>query len=356
MAANSISRRKVVTGALTAGLTAAATPEVSAQTSPRPAAAKLPDVWGQDFLYQWSPPENLKRDLTPGNSLLRLSNPHMVSTEGTDYDKLCKSMRAGGWTACEAASAEWLSRKVSDSQARDIKAALKANDVIFYGIHCAGNIIAPDPEADRWQRHIIDAVNSAEEMGCELILTHTGSMYSNRNTPHPQNWSREAWTRSVIALKRICKDTAGGKCLIAIEPVNSEAINNPWAQKRLREEVGDPRISSGLDITNFVYPGVAFRMTELLNTTFDLIGDQIAYIHAKDFVWNGMMAGLNWAMNGTGNMDYEVFLTHISRLKKTHTNVLVEFLSTEEEYQQAQRNIRAIAGKLGVKIHGTQQV
>ena len=189
-------------------------------------------------------------------------------------------------------------------------------------------------------------------MGCELILTHTGSMYSNRNTPHPQNWSREAWTRSVNALKRICKDTAGAKCLIAIEPVNSEAINNPWAQKRPKEDVGDPRISSGLDITNSVYPGVAFRRTELLN--FDLIGDQIAYIHAKDFVRNGMMAGLNWAMNATGNMDYEVFLTHISRLKKAHTNVLVEFLITEEEYQEAQRNIRAIAGKLGVKIYGTQ--
>jgi len=47
----------------------------------------------------------------------------------------------------------------------------EAHDVNFYRIHCAGNIIAPDPEADRWQRHIIEAVNSAEEMGCQLILT-----------------------------------------------------------------------------------------------------------------------------------------------------------------------------------------
>ena len=352
--AKNISRRKVFGGAL-AGLAASAAPQLaSAQTNKMVEAVGLPDVWGQDFLYQWSPAENIKRDLTAGNALLRLSHPQMVSAEGTDYDKLFKSMRAGGWTACEAGSAQWLANKVSDSQTREIKTALKANDVIFYGIHCAGNIIAPDPEADRWQRHIIEAVNSAEAMGCELILTHTGSMYPNRNTPHPLNWSREAWTRSVNALKRICKDTAGGKVKIAIEPVNSEAINNPWAQKRLREDVGDPRISSGLDITNFAYPGCAFRMTEMLNTTFDLIGDQIAYIHAKDFVWNGMMAGLNWAMNATGSMDYEVFLTHISRLKKDHVNVLVEFLNAEEEYQEAQRNIRAIAAQTGVKIHGTQ--
>jgi sugar phosphate isomerase/epimerase len=225
--------------------------------------------------------------------------------------------------------------------------------VVFYGLHCAGNIIAPDAGADRWQRHIIDTIHAAEEAGCELILTHAGSMYPNRNWAHPQNWSRESWTRTVDALKRICKDTAGSKVEIAIEAVNTESVNNPWAHKRLREDVGDRRITVGLDITNMVHPGVAFRMTELIDTTFDLLGDQIRYVHAKDFVWNTMLPGINWAMNGTGNMDYEMFLVRLSRLK-TNPYVLVEFLTENQEYDQAQRNIRAIAGKVGVRIVGTQ--
>ena len=156
-----------------------------------------------------------------------------------------------------------------------------------------------------------------------------------------------------MRLKRICKDTAGSKVDIAIEAVNTESVNNPWAHKRLREDVGDPRITVGLDITNMVHPGVAFRMTELINTTFDLLEDQIRYVHAKDFVWNTMLPGINWAMNGTGNMDYEMFLVRLSRLK-TNPYVLVEFLTENEEYAQAQRNIRAIADKVGVKILGTQ--
>ncbi len=338
---------------MAAGVAAGSASHMFGQAPKKIPGTKLPDVWGQDFLYQWSPPENVKRDLTPGKSPIRLSHIGMTSAEGTDYAKLFKSMRDGGWTACEAPSANWLSRKLSDSEKRSIKSELKAQDINFYGIHCAGNIIAPDPEADRWQRHIIEAYNSAEEMGCELILTHTGSMYPNRNTPHPMNWSREAWMRSVNALKRIAKSTAGGKTLIAIEPVNSEAINNPWAQVRLREDVGDTRITSGLDITNMVHPAVAFRMTEFTNLVFDLLEDQIAYIHAKDFVWNGMMAGLNWAMNGTGNMDYETFLVRISRIKHP-VNMLVEFLTGEDTYFQAQRNIRAVAKKIGVQILGTE--
>ena len=160
-------------------------------------------------------------------------------------------------------------------------------------------------------------------MGCQLILTHVGSMYPNRKWAHPLNWRREAWQRSVNALKNIAKATAGSKVGIAIEPVNTESLNNPWAQVRLREDVGDPRIMSG------------------------------AYVHARDFEWNNMLPGINWAMNGIGNMDHETFLTRISRLKRP-TNMLIELLTTNDGYQQAQRNIRAIAAKVGVKIYGTQ--
>jgi len=351
-----ISRRRFFAGAGAAAGTLAVTSGsriAAAQVTKTPKAVGLPDVWGQDFLYQWSPPDNVKRDTSPGPNVIRLSNSQDITNrEGTDYAKMFQTMRDDGWTACEAASAAWLSRKMPDSEITEMKAQLKAHDVVFYNIHCAGNIIAPDPDAERWQRHIIDAVHSAEACGCRMILTHSGSMYPNRNTAHPLNWSKTAWERSVGALKNICKATAGSKIMICIEPVNTEAVNNPWAMKRLREDVGDERINCGLDIQNMAHPGVAFRMTELLNTTFEVLNGMIGYIHAKDFVWDQMLPGLSWAMNGTGNMDYEVFLAHISKIPDPI--MYIEFLSSRDEYQEAQRNVRAIAERIGVKIHGTQ--
>ena len=62
---------------------------VTAQTPPPARAAALPDVWGQDFLNQWSPPANVKRELTPGKSQLRLSaqvNPRLTA-ETSSVDK-----------------------------------------------------------------------------------------------------------------------------------------------------------------------------------------------------------------------------------------------------------------------------
>ena len=34
--------------------------------------------------------------------------------------------------------------------------------------------------------------------------------------------------------------------------------------------------------------------------------------------------------------------------------MLIEFLTENQEYEQAQRNVRSIANRIGVKIHGTQ--
>ncbi len=363
-----ISRRNLF-AAGAAGAAGLAAGAVSGTATPAAAQARaasgmvtrvgLPNVWGEDFLYQWSPPANYARNTTAGPNTIRLSGqttPRLTNAPGTDYGAIFKRMASEGWTATEAASANWIARgKMPESEIREIKTQAAANDVVFYGLHCAGNIIAPDPDADRWQRHIIDSINTADEMGCELILTHAGSMYPNRNTAHPQNWSKEAWDRTVNALKRICRDTAGSKVEIAIEAVNTESINGPWAQKRLREDVGDDRITCGLDITNMVDPSCVFRMSEFIDTTFDLIGDQIRYLHGKDLAWSSMLAGLNWTMQGTGAMDYELYLANISRLTRTRTPyLLLEFLTENQEYEQAQRNVRAIANKIGVKIHGTQ--
>jgi len=49
----------------------------------------------------------------------------MTSAEGTDYGSLFKRMSDGGWTACEVGSAQWLSRKLKDSEIREIKTQLR---------------------------------------------------------------------------------------------------------------------------------------------------------------------------------------------------------------------------------------
>jgi len=93
-----ISRRKALaTGAASTGLLIGS----SASSSH---ACPLPDVWGEDFMMQWSPPENVKRDLTPGKSEIRLScaGYGMRKPKNGNYADRVKEIREAGYTACES--------------------------------------------------------------------------------------------------------------------------------------------------------------------------------------------------------------------------------------------------------------
>ena len=314
-------------------------------------AGPLTDVWGQDFLKQWSPPENLKRDLTPGTSPIRLSRSRLTYAENIDFSAAVKAIRDEGYTACEANPRNF--RGITDSQIREMQAALKQHDVEFYGFHIVVNIIDPDEsKAQANRKQVAQAVELADRMGLKHVLTHTGGRDPKRkDQPHPDNWTRETWNMSVNAIKQILRDTSGSKIPLAIEAVNSCNNNTPQSHVRLKEDVGDPRVKVTLDPTNMLDPGLVYRTTELINLCFDLLGDDICYCHCKDVQWNGMLPALEWVIPGTGLMDYETYLIRMSRLKEPRP-LYIEFLP-KDQYPIAKKNIEDIAKKVGVTIYGS---
>ena len=301
---------------------------------------------------QWSPPKNVKRDLTPGKSPVRLScsGYTLGYKENADWGAMVKSIRDAGYTACEAHPGSFA--PITDSQIRELQAALKQYDVEFYGFHIVVNIIDPDPaKAQNNRTQIVKAVELAERMGLRHVLTHTGGRNpKGKDIAHPDNWTRETWEMSVAAIKQILKDTSGSKIPLAVEAVNSCNNNTPQSHVRLKKDVGDPRVKVTLDPTNMLHPGVVFRTTELINLCFDLLSDDICYAHSKDVVWGGMLPGLDWVIPGTGAMDYETYLVRMSRLKEPRP-LFIEFLPTEQ-YPIAKKNLEDIAKKVGVTIYG----
>ena len=344
-----ISRRT----ALAAG---AASTAAFLSTHPTPSqAVALDDVWGEDFLTQWSPPKNLKRNLTPGPTPVRLScaaNPLRMPGEGQSFGDVVKSIRDAGYTACESGTRGF--DTITDSQIREMNAALKQYDVEFYGFHIVINIIDPDKaRAERNCKRIAEGIELAEHLGLKLVVTHTGGRHpKNKDIPHPDNWTKETWEMSVNALKQIMKDTSGSKVPLAVEAVNCCNNNNPESHVRLKQDVGDNRIKVCLDPANMLYAGTFFRTTELINQCFDLLGEDILYGHAKDKYWTEMMPSIVPAVLGQGNgpYDYETYLVRLSRMKYPRC-LLIEHL-TREQYPPSRQFLLDTAKKVGVKIYG----
>jgi len=310
------------------------------------------------FLSPWSPPPDLNRDLTPGQTPFRLAAWSRKTT--LDYQKdmsitgMVKRIRDAGYTSGNSHPGRlnrnpWLD--ASESDLRELKEALKTYDVAFFDMHANANNIHPDPaERKKEQQWTIWQMEAAERVGCPLVTTHVGSCAPSAIAPHRDNWTWETWKLSVKVMKQMIKDTEGMNVAFAIEPDPLVQINNNAALRQLIDECG-PRIKVCYDPVNMMDLSIYYRTTEFINEGFDMLGEDILCAHAKDsyILPDRMSAYITEVRAGTGILDYETFLVRLSRLSYPRT-LLIEHIS-EEEYPEAKKFIEDTAAKVGVKIY-----
>jgi len=329
------------------------------------------------WITPFSPPAGYKPDLTPGKTPVRLcssrvglryppnnakkpealdnlSGSQVVSNDQSLAGQV-KNVRDKGFTACESGisryrESPWL--KITDSELRELNAALKQYDVDFYGLHTTGsNIQANLKEREQCIRYTIKGCEAAERVGVRNLTTHVGSVDSTPYYVHPDNWTMETWKLGMDVFRRILRETSGMKVCLGIEATNMTIMNNPRAHLRMIEELADPRVKVCLDPVNMTNLQWYHRNTELIEECFDLLSDHIIYAHAKDnYIEKKMSIYLTEVAPGKGVIDYETYLVRLSRLK-TPCPLMIEHLSSEEEYAFAKKYLEDTAKKVGVKIY-----
>ncbi|MFC1489892.1 sugar phosphate isomerase/epimerase family protein [Candidatus Latescibacterota bacterium] len=349
-----ISRRTALAASAVAagGLMASSCAQTTPETSPQ---AELSNVYGEDYLTQWSPGPDADRVVTAGSTPVRLSctSYHLEYGRLGDIDAHINELKALGYTAAES-SDEWY--QATDSQIRELNDALKAHDFMYYTIHVFCNDIDPDPvrkEANYKRR--IRSIETAARLGLKYVVSHTGGKNPRAaNSPHKDNWTKAVWDESVEAMKRLISSTEGYPVDLAVEALNPTNINNPMAHVRLKEDVGSDRLKVCLDPQNMTGPRNYYRSTELINQCFDLLGEDICYAHCKDIKWeNSMLPSMSWVILGEGEIDYHTYLKRLSQMDHERAFML-EFMSGREDYAIVQKNLRAVAKEVGVNILGEQ--
>jgi len=317
------------------------------------------------YLLPWSPPKEIKRDLTPGKTSIRLaswsSQARLDYSRGKNITEIIAKIREKGyssacsvWTSTERNP--WLD--APESEVRELKEALIKYDVTYFDVHTYTNNIHPDSEQRRKNHeYIIEQCEVAERVGAMMITTHAGTRSSLYPiSPHKDNWTQESWKLAVKVMKQLLNDTSGMKVQFAIEACNMTCMNNPRAHLQLIEEVADSRLKVCLDPVNMIHPGVYFRTTELVNECFDLLGENIIAGHCKDtyMLPDRMSIYLTEVMPGKGTMDFETYLVRLSGLSSPRT-LLIEHGHSEEfpdwENPEPKNFIEDTAAKVGVKIY-----
>ena len=168
---------------------------------------------------------------------------------------------------------------------------------------------------------------------------------------HPDNWKPEA----VELLAQSCREIVDGLNLkttrLSVETWVMTPLDSPKSVRRFLDLVGHKSVGILFDPVNMMNLDRHFRTGEFIAECFDVFGDDIVHVHAKDTKL--LAAEFTYKMAeapiGTGQLDYAELLRQMSR-KAQDLPLVVEHLGRREDYADAIAYIRRIAKAEGLSF------
>lgn len=162
--------------------------------------------------------------------------------------------------------------------------AFRQKGVQIAVLSCYINLIHPDPRERRRQIELFkEHLRYVRDFGCGIVATETGSLNPDWSF-HPGNHSEKSFRRMLEAV-------GSNNLQVVFDPVNLLSADNWQEADRIIEE------------------------------SFQLFGDRIAVLHAKDFLFEG--GRVRSVPLGRGQLNYRLLLGLLQQ-RKPHLNVIME--------------------------------
>lgn len=187
------------------------------------------------------------------------------------------------------------------------------NKVDIAVLGCYLNLCNPDPEqhkqiVEKYKAHI----RFASVLGCGVVGTETGAVNVEYKY-EPANHTEEALNLFIENLKPIVKYAEQFGVIVAIEPVWKHIVCTIERARKVLDAIDSPNLQIIFDSVNVLYTGNIDRQDEIIEQAFDLLRDDIAVVHCKDYVVEG--DELKSIAAGTGGLNYPLLLKKIKQYK-----------------------------------------
>lgn len=233
------------------------------------------------------------------------------------YSKVIK-----GWTFDDCALTEGL--------AQYTKRVFQKNDLDVAVLGCYLNLAHPDPEKLREiQSRYFGTLRVASLLGASVVGTETGAPnaeYKMDSNTH----SKEALETFIKGLAPVVECAEQYGVSMAIEPVWKHIVCTPERARTVLDAIGSRNLRIIFDPVNILYPGNLREREELFDRAINLLGDDIAVVHLKDYVVQG--DDLKSIAAGTGEMDYKQILSFM-KARKPYIQTTLENTTNENAVQ-----------------------
>ena len=217
--------------------------------------------------------------------------------------------------------------KLSPGLGNYIRDSFKKENVQIAVLGCYINHIHPNnderrKEIDRFKEHI----RFARDFGCSIVGTETGTL-KVAGAGDYDNESESAFDTLIESLKELVCEAEKFGVIVGIEGGKNEVVTTPQRMRRVLDLIPSNNLQVIYDPTNYLSVNNFNNQDEIIKDAFNLFGDRMVIVHAKDFV---VCQGIiNTVAAGTGNLNYELIL-RLLKEKKPFINILLEDIREED--------------------------
>ena len=183
------------------------------------------------------------------------------------------------------------------------------------------NPIHPDPEIRRALLDLFkEHLRYARDFGCGVVALETGSVSADYSY-HPDNRGEPAFQMFLSSIARLVQEAESFGVIVGIEGVTNHVVPTPASMRKVLDAIGSNHLQVVFDPVNLLSADNCRDQDRIMKEAFDLYGDRIVAVHAKDFIaekgeWKTVRAG-------RGSLNYGLLLGLI-RQRKPYVNMLLE--------------------------------
>lgn len=202
-----------------------------------------------------------------------------------------------------------------------LKKLFAKNKLDIAVLGCYLNLANPNPESlNKIRKRYLTHIRFASLLDVGVVGTETGAVNEEYKFEE-RNHSEEALDIFIHNVRPVVEYAEKMGVIFAIEPVYKHIVCNPKRARRVLDEINSPNLQIIFDPVNLLDISNYKNRDEIIEEAMELLGDDIAMIHIKDFVVeDGKLVSV---AAGTGEMDYTKIMKFI-RERKPYVHVTLE--------------------------------